>query len=340
MNDVVRKLAVVSTVDQIIPIPNADTICQYRVGGWKVVDRINAHNVGDKVIYYSIDSWIPNKLAPFLSKGKQPKEYNSILGERLRTIKLRGAYSQGLIQKFSDVGLDPYYYEVGDDLTDTLGIQKWEKPVPANLRGVVRSSFPTQWIRTDQERIQNLAGSLNDWRYHFFEVTEKLDGTSASYGFIDGEFIVCSRNLSLKESDTNVYWQVARELDIEQKMRDNALTHMVLQGEIIGEGIQKNHYKLNNKQFYLFDVYDVGTKSYVLTEERQRIARMMNINHVPVVEKRMSITDETIDSLLEMADGFSLLKNDRLREGIVFKSTFDGSISFKSISNKWLLKNE
>jgi RNA ligase (TIGR02306 family) len=89
-----RKLATIREIEEIKPIPEADKICAYRVDDWWVVDTINKYQVNDLVIYCEVDSWIPHELAPFLSKGQEPREYNGVKGERLKTVKLRGQISQ------------------------------------------------------------------------------------------------------------------------------------------------------------------------------------------------------------------------------------------------------
>ena len=115
-----RKLATVRCIDSIDPIPGADAIEVATVGGWKtVVAKKDGFKAGDLAIYCEVDSWIPTELAPFLSKGNEPREYNGVKGERLRTIKLRGTLSQGLILPMT--GQNPLLRE-GDDLTEFLGI--------------------------------------------------------------------------------------------------------------------------------------------------------------------------------------------------------------------------
>ncbi len=85
-----RKMATVRKIIEINPIPDADAIEVAVVDGWKVVVKKDEFNVNDIVVYCEIDSWIPFDLAPFLSKGKEPREYNGVKGERLKTVKLRG----------------------------------------------------------------------------------------------------------------------------------------------------------------------------------------------------------------------------------------------------------
>lgn len=97
-----RKMATIRQVSAIMPIPDADKICAYQIDGWMVVDRIGKYQLSELVIYCEIDSWIPSSIAPFLSKGKEPREYNGIKGERLRTARLRKCVSQGLLLKIDE----------------------------------------------------------------------------------------------------------------------------------------------------------------------------------------------------------------------------------------------
>ncbi len=92
-----RKLASVRRIAEVKSIEGADSICAYRVDGWWVVDGIGKYQVGDLVTYCEPDSWVPTELAPFLSKGKEPREFNGVKGERLRIQKIRGCVSQGLL---------------------------------------------------------------------------------------------------------------------------------------------------------------------------------------------------------------------------------------------------
>ena len=90
----IRKLASIAEITYIKPIEGADAIeCAIVNGGWPVVVKKGEYQVGDVAIYLEIDSWVPHKLAPFLSKGQEPREYNGVKGERLRTVKLRGPLS-------------------------------------------------------------------------------------------------------------------------------------------------------------------------------------------------------------------------------------------------------
>ena len=154
-----RKLATIRRIDELNPIEGADAIECAVVGGWKVVAQKGLYNVGDLAVYFEIDSWIPTLLAPFLSKGKEPRVFEGVQGERLKTIKLRGQLSQGLLLPLAEIDkfftTKPHWSE-DEDLTEILNIKKWEKPINAQLAGVCRGNFPSLIPKTDQERVQNL----------------------------------------------------------------------------------------------------------------------------------------------------------------------------------------
>lgn len=336
-----RKMASIRQIDEIKPIPDADRICVYKIGGWDVVDQVGAHHLADMVVYCEIDSWIPNTIAPFLSKDKEPKEYDGIKGERLRTVKLRKQVSQGLLLPLS-VLPDDYasrFLQIGDDVSEALGIVKYEPPLPAELRGLVKGNFPSFIPKTDEERIQNLGPELAQWstENHLWEVTEKCDGSSMTVYHNNGEYGVCSRNLDLKETETNAFWKCARSNFLIEKLVTRNVNY-ALQGELIGEGIQGNPYKIKGQDFLLFNIWNIDEQRYLTSVERTLFVEHNSIKHVPIVAT-LWIMEHTIDELLWFAEAKSMLNPQTEREGIVFKRIKDG-ISFKAISNKFLLKEK
>jgi len=340
-----RKLATIRKIDALRPIPDADAIECAVVGGWTAVVKKGEFKEGDLAVYCEIDSWIPHALAPFLSKGKEPRVFDGIAGERLRTMKLRGQLSQGLLLPFAI--MKPFFADIlfieGVDVSDFLGIVKYEAPIPAQLAGEVKGMFPGWIQKTDQERVQNLKEEFDYWlkEQHVWEVTEKLDGSSMTVYLRDGEFGVCSRNLELKPSETNSLWKVAVRNDLELKLR-RANRNLALQGELIGEGIQGNPYKQKGQEFFLFDIYDIDASKYLTPAERWAFIEEHNINHVPVLafgaEKSLALGINSIDGILKFAEGKSVMGMIGCeREGLVFKSE-TMQCSFKAISNKFLLK--
>jgi RNA ligase (TIGR02306 family) len=336
-----RKLATIRKIAAIESIEGADAIEVAVVDGWKVVVKKDEFAVNQLAVYFEIDSWIPTQLAPFLSRGKEPREFEGVKGERLRTVKLRGQLSQGLLLPIPEDTIKGAGHLVAEglDLTEHLGIIKWERPINAQLAGMQRGNFPAFVPKTDQERIQNLTKSFAEYQKDSWSITEKLDGSSCTF-YLDeeGEFHVCSRNIDLKEDETNSFWKVARKFDIEGIMRRNSMLGMAIQGEMIGEGIQGNQYKVG-LDFYCYDMYNTNICKYLLPVQLKAACERLGIKHVPILLETSYLTDDTIEILLEFAEGKSVL-NASEREGLVFKSNTVHDRSFKAINNKWLLKNE
>jgi RNA ligase (TIGR02306 family) len=369
-----RKLATIRRISQILPIPNADRIVCAIVDGWKAVIKKDDFVVNDIIIYAEIDSWIPNKIAPHLTKeGKIPSVYNDVSGERLKTVKLRGQISQGLIMPFHLVR-DLLIVEnilkeneenkdelIGHDVTSLLGIQKYDPPtITFAGSSITGKPFPYFIPKTDQERIQNLAIEFKEWKERIlsWEVTEKIDGTSCTIyynrhgdsGDDDEEeiFGVCSRNLDLvkpkdNESIVSLYWMMEHQYDIISKIKISG-RRLAIQGEIIGTKIQNNLYGLkgNEMKFCVFDIYDLEKKCYLPPVERRHVCEEFGLLHVPVISADYIIPmDNTIDMMLVEAEGGSLISNKGKteREGLVFKCN-EAQLSFKCISNKFLLSHE
>lgn len=183
-NEDVRKLVSFKTVEKIKPIENADAIELVCFGGWQVVVKKDEFKVGDKVIYFEIDSFLPKGIKQFAflveksSKKALDTKGNEVVGHVLKTIRLRGAISQGLVLNPKDFDkelntqkdLEDYFY-------NELGVFKYEKPLP--LDTTIIGNYPNFTTKTDSERVQNLSdeilqklGEKCTWI-----ATEKVDGT-------------------------------------------------------------------------------------------------------------------------------------------------------------------
>jgi RNA ligase (TIGR02306 family) len=335
-----RKLASVRRVSAIEPIPDADKIEKLTIDGWHVVSQKGNFQVGDRCVFHEIDSFLPtdNPIYAFLKpKDGRKVVFNGVEGHRLKTIKLRGQISQGLAVPLTAFDTNGWVINLGTDLTDQLGIQLYEKPLPAQLAGTVRSTFPF-WIRkTDQERIQNLSKVIPDVLDEEFEVTMKLDGASMTVYHNDGIISVCSRNMDLIESADNAFWQCARKQGLVDLMME--LENYALQGELMGPGVQGNHEGLDTLTFFLFDIWNIKEQRYFSPLERWELTARYQITHVPVFDNvnpsiPLRRLGTTVDEILQKADGQSL-KNP-VREGLVCKS-MSRDFSFKIISNAFLL---
>jgi len=338
-----RKMATIRKIDALRPIPGADAIECAIVGGWTCVVKKGEYSTGDLAVYCEIDSFIPTAIAPFLTKpGQYAKTYEGIEGERLRTVKLRGQLSQGLLLPHDIVWdknmFDFNRFDEGDDVSELLGITKYEAPIPAELAGEVKGMFPSVIPKTDQERIQNLSAELEVWKAEnlTWTITEKCEGSSFTAFFNDGEFNVCSRNLMLKENADNTLWATAGKYDLKNKM--TALgRNIAVQSELLGPGVQGNIYKLSKHMLAVFDIFDIDAQHYMSPADCKDMIEQLGLTSVPVLTSTAELGDKTIEVLLTMADGASVMGLVGCkREGLVWKCN-ERRVSFKTISNAYLL---
>lgn len=339
-----RHLVTVQKIADIQPIEGADAIEKAKVKEWWVVIKKDSFKVGDPCVFYEIDSFLPIKPEyEFLLKGNHPKKMlvdgQEREGIRLKTIKLRGQISQGLVLPVPE-GIPQ---QIDYDCTEELGVIKFELPISVQLSGLVKGAFPSFIPKTDEERIQNCAHLLEQFKGEEVYITSKLDGCSATFFKKDGEFGVCSRNLELKDSDGNTFWHIARQYDLMNKIPDNH----AIQGEIIGEGIQKNPLKINKQKLYVYNVYDIQKGEYKHYNDFVKMTEELGLERVPEISKQK--LDFTIDSVLSFATAPSPLNPEVLQEGIVIRPLEEKTasiggvltrLSFKAISNEYLLKNE
>jgi len=358
-----RTLASIRRVSAVEPIEGYDRIELCHIGGWKVVvAKSNEIKPGDLVVYCEIDSILPKwKMFEFMERYKY----------RLRTIKLGGKLSQGLVLPLKDLKLienpKAKYHgehqlmqrvweterghlketllplEEGYDLTDILCITKYEPEIRGDIGGDTRGNFPFWCVKTDEERIQNLEGFAELFNGLEFVVTEKIDGTSCTMtcepkedGGI-GEFHVAGRNTDIKESDTNAFWMCARAHDIEKAIRHEHEIHGVnyaLQGEVTGPGIQGNMYKLKKPEFFVYNIFDTGKQQYVPWDTIKSFCDMYGIQHVPYIGHLKIDKDITQDFLFNFAVGYSLIGtvDQNVREGIVLRHTVIDNFDYSTIA--------
>lgn len=333
-----RKLATIRRIEEITPIPDAEFIECARVGGWRVVVKKDEFHVNGMAVYCEIDSFVPHALAPFLTPaGHEPKEFEGVMGERLKTKKLRGVVSQGLLLPLYVLANNKIYtHEDGADVTEQLGIIKWERPEPAGRVSEAKGDFPHFIKKTDQERIENVK-NLSSHFGEEFEVTIKVDGSSLTAFVFNEEYGVCSRNVWLKEIEGNGFWDIAKKEQLIEKIRATG-RNLAVQGELLASNIQGNYEKRTKPEFYCFSIFDIDAQKYLLPKERQDLCASLEIPHVKVVDNSF-VLNHTIDELLALAEGDGMFDGVR-REGLVWKSHTDAEFSWKAISHSYLLKEK
>lgn len=302
-----RVLASYRKIDTVRHHPNADALDIVTIDGWECVSKRDSFVPGDIAVYFEIGSLLPVKPQFEFLRKNCFKKTDSGEGFRIKTCKLRGEISQGLVvplSKLPEISSHIEYLqsELGcsveaiieqlietenNDLTEILGVVKYETPVRNTGNGLIvgapRGNFPDFIPKTDQERLQNNYNKYSSiYKNDTFEVTLKLDGSSMTIYHVNGEDEkrgICSRNNDL---DIDIPMEDIRshflKVGIQKGLLDALSEYcratgqsLALQGELMGPGVQKNRESLDDHYFYLFDIFDISNQKYLDSEERQNV---------------------------------------------------------------------
>lgn len=300
------KLASIETIADIVPHNNADSLEIAKVLGWQSVVRKGEFQKGQSVVFVPIDTILPDApWSAFLKRSDKPI--------RLNTVRLRGEYSQGLVLPITVLPEHVRGWQTGADVGGELGVKKYEKEIPACLSGEVAGSFPSHLApKTDED---NGLSNPDVVRYTMDRAciaTLKLDGSSCTVVVQNGKIeAVCSRNLSLKESDTNGFWIAARKLKLSPDMS------FVIQGELMGPGVQGNQLKLSSPELWVYQIRSLQTGEWIRYGDMTVFcSERLGCNFVPVV--RYGFSGLSIHDLQDIADS-TMLPNGGPAEGIVVR---------------------
>ena len=339
-----RKLARIERILSLNAIDGADNIEVATIQAWKVVVRKGEFKENDLCIYFEIDSFLPIKPEyEFLRKSCYKNHDDLGEGFRLRTIKLRGQISQGLALPINDLVQGKIE---GEEVTELLGVKKYELQMKASRgKSNIINYFPSFIPKTDEERIQNLFKEYETFKHKTSWIyTEKLEGTSMTI-FMDEEnkIRICSRNYELSDSPNCIYWE-----QFHQNKTPFPKKGYAFQGEIIGPGIQNNYYNLEERQFYVFSIYNFKEGKYLPLKTDDGIHGKVNdilcggkivpTTLAPPFHYPPSLP-ESIQELLERSEIKSAINGDVEQEGTVISNP-DRSIHFKVINNNFLLKEQ
>lgn len=325
--------ASIQKIREIRPIEGADNIEVVKVLGWEcVTQKSNNFKPGDLVIYIEIDTVVPeHPVFEFL----RDKHF------RVRTIKLKGQVSQGLVLPLDTLGEfeERHHIEAveGFDVSKIIGATHYEKPV--DLPDAV-GSFPGFMSKTDELNIQSEPRMIEELWGRPYYITKKIDGTSATFYNLNQEFGVCSRNLRLKDGN-NRYWNIARKYDLERVVAPG----IYFQGEIAGPGIQSNHLGLKELELFIFNIRVIEGNTPVTLDLQAQICEASHLQMVPYVAVGANY-GWSLENLQTLANTIKYANNSPA-EGIVVRpmwpqrSKYTGDwLSFKVLSTNYLLKNK
>ena len=370
-----RNLASIQIIKSLSPIPNADAIEKAEVLGWEIVVKKNDFKVNDKIIFCEIDSILPElpcfeflRSKKFRIKTcKLRRQISQGIVFPISTINhIEPNYDTSKLNIDDDVTdvlkIIKYDPEVELDPIETKQIKKswlankysYLKWKLFKIERVKSGNFPSCVPKTDEVRVQKMGSSLAEKEGTAIYITEKCEGTSATFVYRksgnwlakllgkDGIFQVCSRNRIVFNSQTgksapHFLIDIAEKYNIAAKLK-TLNYNVAIQGEVIGPAIQGNIYKLEEKEFKLFSIFNIDKQEYLGLNEMLSLAASMGLDTVPMVLCNTKLIND-VKYYVEYSKGKSHLNPKVLREGIVVRS-MNENFSFKSISPEYLLKQD
>lgn len=326
------KLASIQIITDIRPIAGADRIEAATVLGYQTVIKKGEFRPGDRCVWHEPDT---------VAAERPEYEFLRKQSFRLKVSRFKGQVSQGLALPLAV--LPPADYAVGDDVTELTGIRKYEKPLSLNLASVARGAFPSWLLKTDEPNLRSFPAALEEFRGRECVITQKVDGTSATFYWRGGEFGVCSRNLELLDDPGSAFWRVARE----HQLREALATlggDFALQGEIHGEGVQGNHLGVKGVTLAAFNLFSIARHAYLSHAELANFCQATGVPRVREVWR--GEFQFTLPELVELASAQDYAPG-RPAEGIVIRPVEEarslildsGRLSAKVISERYALKH-
>lgn len=364
-----RSLAHIEKIINIEPIPDADFIERVGLLGWSTVAKKGDFKLNELCIYFECDSIVPDMhIFEFMRDRKF----------RVKTQKFRGQIAQGLALPISNLKFfsKKNNWKEGDDVTNIIGVKKYdpyiEKEIKTQQNNKKRNpideylmsfnyyrhikhlfgfkrvrNWPTFIQKTDENRIQNIPQIFKQWDNKDCYITEKLDGSSASfayknkrfYNFLKPNFYVCSRNICLYKENSSEWWEIARKFDIKNKLKSIGI-NIAIQGEIVGPKVCGNTLELPELDFYVFNIFDIDKGKRYNIVQKIDFCESLEFKMVPFLNSITITKNHTVNDIIGRSYGKSVLNPKKLREGIVIRQQENDAMSFKCISPEWAYQNQ
>jgi len=316
-----EKLVWIGQIISLERIANSDHLSLATVvcgagGKWRGVVRTE-----DFFQYNCCMVYLPDSIVP----ESDDMKFLASSGWRVKMRKFRGAPSEVVIMPVNYNRLGAVV-DIGQDITEAMGVKKYFKPIPVQLAGKIKGIFPGIIPKTDEPNYQSnpdLVQSLHGRPYY---VTEKCDGSSTT-AYRDGEcFGLCSRNWELYETEENAYWKVVRRYNLQTIMPPG----IALQFETCGPGIQKNPQGLKEVEGYAFSGFNITEQRYLTIGELCSLCAKLNFPMARILDIGTCFDAGKVDGM-----GEGVYSNGKQREGVVVRSIDlerRAPISFKVIN--------
>lgn len=353
-----RKLVTVQEVRSVSPIEGADRIEVAEVLGWRVIVGKDSVKPGDHVLYFEVDSLLPETVSRFESfqaRGQKTVQVEGVevTGHVLRTIKMRGVVSQGLVMPLEEFEDEIYHWAVeqgdasstdpswtppvGMDVTAAVGVVKYEEPVPedANIIGHFDKRYSP---KSRVDRVQSLVEHWEEILGLEWYATVKVDGASTTLVNDEGVIRVFSRNWEISQSSDN--HAVAEKFGLVDFIK--TVPGGAIQFEFAGPGVSKNRMKMPESRPFVFAVYQDGIKiprSDWAPELLELAVPLLGSEWVltgtleEMIEKVTTLRGHVTEGLLDEGVVY------HLKGGQVTPEWLGRNGNFKIINNKYLLKH-
>ncbi len=337
-----RKVAFIAKIENLDPIKGSETLEVAKILGWTVVVKKDAFKVNDLVVYFTLGAVPDPSNAAFdhlKVKGRM---------KQLKSKKVKGVLSQGAIVPLDTVksyGVEPASVQVGQDMSAVMKVRKGvdEEEADVYVKDLPEQEpFPSFIPRTEEERLQNIPDVLKELAGQPVIVTRKEDGCSASFALNAGRVYICSRNniWNKRTKASSQVYTIAEKYKLPEALKQLG-RNIGIQGEIVGPGISENRLGLKDKEFRVFNVFDIDAQAYLGHAEMLEVCQKLGLNTVPVVYTGTLPADWlTVEDVLKYVETIKYTETCPA-EGIVVKTNRpapDKRISFKLVSNLYLTK--
>lgn len=337
-----NKLATIQKIHSIQKHPNEEVekLEVAKILEWPVVIPKGQYKEGELVVFITIDSIVPES-NPYFEFMRRQKF-------RIWNARFKGAASSGLVcplsilpSKINDLLLHPNCdfistYQEQDDVTELLGITKYEKPLDMSVRGDAAGNFPTNLISiSDEDNMLSYPKALEELDGKEVYVSQKVDGSSTTFIFNNGEFKACSRRFELKEG-SGFPWQAVNKYDIKNKLiKYNK--NLVIQAESIGPKLNANRLELSELEIRVFRMKDLNTMQLLNYTDLALNCAYLDLPMVDVIDKFIFNKEiHTVEYFRNLTDSQIWPTNKKPAEGIVLAPT----IPFHSnvLNKSWSIK--
>lgn len=291
------KIASIEKILSVVPHWNAERLDIVKILGYQCVTAKGLYKEGDLVVYIQPDSILPDE--------EWTADYRKYSPGRIKAVKLRGEFSEGIIVTFAQLPegrLDTTVIEEGTDVAEALGIEHYEPPAPDDLSA--KGRLPLGIPKTDENRFENMT-SILPYGYPV-DITLKIDGQSwSAYYDVDTKaFGILGRTLEFKTYCSNKYTDHINRYDIQNKLIEFCERNQVslcIRGESYGEGIQSNANNPHSKEkagLAIFSVYLIKERKYARPGDQYyfpEVCKELGLPTVPILERDVILTPELVE---------------------------------------------